>query len=90
MDLPAVRLLLTSDDPTLKDHASEFLDLANQTHYHNSALISFSWPDLNSQIKNEFPCLIMVHEGSLRMPLVPASSLLHCHWTRPASHSILL
>lgn len=56
MDLPAVLLLLlTPDDPTLEDHASEFLDLANQTHYHNSALISFSWPDLNSQIKKRIP-----------------------------------
>lgn len=43
MDLAAVRrlLLLTQDDRSLKDHTSYFLDLAYQTHYPDSALISF-------------------------------------------------
>lgn len=49
MDLPAV--CLTQDDHSLGDHTSEFLDLAYQTLYRDSALISFYWTGLNPHIK---------------------------------------
>lgn len=99
MDLPAVLLLLfTPDDPTLEDHASEFLVLTNQRHYHNSALISFSWADLNSQIKKRIPLPDDSSQGEFKdaacpsfksssLPLIPPCIPLHPSLTTAFSSS---
>lgn len=51
----STQLLRTQDGRSLEDHTSEFLVLAYQTHYLDSALISFYYAGLNEQLKNKIP-----------------------------------
>lgn len=53
MDLVAVCVLFLSErDRSLSDHTREFLDLAYQTHYPDSGLISLYRAGLNEPLKS--------------------------------------